>query len=396
MRQQARGAVGCGRISVRAFSTAPRAAFARPPPSPRSAVRRGATAPRRSPSIPLRRHQRPELFKSTACAPADSFPSSSPARCSCRPWIRRSAGTSIPPIAAALNEPPLRLHLAITSYTLSLAAFLPLSGWLADRVGARRVFRTAIVIFTLASAVCGMAQNLDMLLAARVAQGIGGAMMVPVGRLLLVRTVDKSELIKAMTLMTMPALLGPIIGPPLGGLITTLGSWRWIFWVNLPIGLLGFILVGLFIAEIKSETVRRFDFRGFILSGLGLSFTVFGADTALTQTMPVAVSLGFLGAGIVLLGLLSNPRQAQRPPDPRPFHCCVSRHSRASITGGHGLPHRDRGDAVPAFRFFCRKASATPPCSLDWSPVHHQPGLLASAASPAGCSAGSASAECSS
>jgi MFS family permease len=134
--------------------------------------------------------------------------------------------TALPEIARSLGESPLHLNLAITSYLLSLAIFIPVSGWIADRFGARRVFCAAIVVFTLGSISCGFADSFWHLVASRVVQGLGGAMMVPVGRLVLLRSVSKSELVGALALVTIPALIGPIIGPPLGGFITTYFSWR--------------------------------------------------------------------------------------------------------------------------------------------------------------------------
>ncbi|MDB5642129.1 MAG: transporter [Hyphomicrobiales bacterium] len=131
-----------------------------------------------------------------------------------------SLATALPAIATSLGEQPLRLHMAITAYMLSLAAFLPMSGWVADRYGARNIFRLAIAIFTLSSIACGFSQDFHQLITARILQGFGGAMMVPVGRLILVRSVPKSELIGAMALMGVPSLIGPIIGPLLGGVIT--------------------------------------------------------------------------------------------------------------------------------------------------------------------------------
>ena len=153
--------------------------------------------------------------------------------------------TSLPAIAADLHEDPIALKLALTSYLLSLAVFIPLSGWMADRFGARTVFRAAIVVFTLGSAACGFAQGLGDFVLFRVIQGMGGAMMVPVGRLVILRTVPKAELISALAWLTIPALMGPVIGPPLGGFITTYISWRWIFWINIPVGLIGIILATL-------------------------------------------------------------------------------------------------------------------------------------------------------
>src|SRR4051794_1073019 len=172
--------------------------------------------------------------------------------------------TALPTIAESIGETPLRLNVAITCYLLSLAVFVPISGWTADRFGARRVFSAAIVVFTLGSIGCGLASSLWMLVAARIVQGMGGAVMVPVGRLVLLQTGPKSELVGAMSYVRVPALGGPVIGPPLGGFIVTYGSWRWIFFINIPIGLLGVILVRLFIENIREATVRPFDLRGFV------------------------------------------------------------------------------------------------------------------------------------
>ena len=153
---------------------------------------------------------------------------------------------------------------------LTLAVFIPASGWVADRFGARTVFCSAIVIFTLGSILCGASTSLPTLIAARVFQGLGGAMMVPVGRLVLLRTVPKSDLVNALAYLTVPALLGPVAGPPLGGFITTYFHWRWIFWINVPIGVLGVLLSLRFIENLREEAVPRFDFKGFVLSGVGL------------------------------------------------------------------------------------------------------------------------------
>ncbi len=178
--------------------------------------------------------------------------------------------TSLPAIARDLHQDPIVLKLALTSYMLTLAVFIPASGWVADRFGARTVFCTAIVVFTLGSILCGASTSLGTLIAARVFQGLGGAMMVPVGRLVLLRSVEKSDLVNALAYLTVPALIGPVTGPPLGGFITTYFNWRWIFWINVPIGILGVLLSLRFIANLREEVVPRFDFKGFILSGLGL------------------------------------------------------------------------------------------------------------------------------
>ena len=184
--------------------------------------------------------------------------------------------TSLPAIAVDLHQDPIVLKLALTSYMLTLAVFIPASGWVADRFGARTVFCTAIVVFTLGSIACGASSSLRTLIAARVFQGLGGAMMVPVGRLVLLRTVPKSDLVNALAYLTVPALIGPVAGPPLGGFITTYFNWRWIFWINVPIGVLGVLLSLRFIANLREEEVPRFDFRGFVLSGVGLLSLISG------------------------------------------------------------------------------------------------------------------------
>ena len=147
--------------------------------------------------------------------------------------------TALPAMARSLHESPLTLNVAMTSYLLSLAIFIPASGWLADRHGARDVFAGAIAVFTVSSLACGLAQNLPEMIVARIFQGLGGAMMTPVGRLVLLRSVSKAQLVQAMSYVTMPALVGPAIGPLVGGFIATYSSWRWIFLINLPIGLAG-------------------------------------------------------------------------------------------------------------------------------------------------------------
>jgi len=205
--------------------------------------------------------------------------------------------TSLPAIAASLNEDPISLKLAMTSYLLSLAVFIPISGWVADRYGARTVFMGAIVVFTAGSMLCGLSNGLPEFVAFRVVQGIGGAMMVPVGRLLILRSVPKRELIRAMAWLTIPALFGPVTGPPLGGFITTYLDWRWIFYVNVPIGALGLFLSWRFFDNIREEKTRPLDKTGFVLSGLALSTFVFGLALLgeMQQLMVVGVALTATG-----------------------------------------------------------------------------------------------------
>ena len=151
--------------------------------------------------------------------------------------------TSLPAIAADIGTSPLTLKLAVTSYLLSLAVFIPMSGWTADRFGARTVFRAAIAVFVLGSIGCAMSSALWHFVLARIVQGIGGAMMTPVGRLVLVRTIDRKDLVNAMAWVSIPAMIGPLLGPPLGGFITTFASWHWIFLINVPMGIVGIVLV---------------------------------------------------------------------------------------------------------------------------------------------------------
>ena len=222
--------------------------------------------------------------------------------------------TALPAIARSLHEEPLRLNLAITSYLLSLAVFIPLSGWMADRFGARPVFCWAIAVFTLGSAGCGIADNLETLIAARVVQGMGGAMMVPVGRLVLLRTVPKADLVRALAFLSMPALLGPVIGPPLGGFIVTYSSWRWIFYINLPVGVLGIVLGRLFIVDIREKEVGPLDVRGFVLAGVGLAGLTFGLEAVGRGALPVAVVGGLIVGGAICFALyILHARHASYP-----------------------------------------------------------------------------------
>jgi EmrB/QacA subfamily drug resistance transporter len=202
-----------------------------------------------------------------------------------------------------MGEDPLRLNLAITAYLLSLAIFIPASGWTADRYGARTVFRAAIVVFTLGSVLCGAAQSLPELVAARIVQGMGGAMMVPVGRLVLLRTVPKAELVAAMSFLAIPALIGPVVGPPLGGLIVTYWSWRWIFLINVPVGLLGIGLVNHFIENIAESAPGPLDLRGFLLAGFGLAGLMYGLEAAGRAMLPAPIVAALIGGGLILLAL---------------------------------------------------------------------------------------------
>jgi EmrB/QacA subfamily drug resistance transporter len=222
--------------------------------------------------------------------------------------------TALPAISRSLGENPLHLNLAITSYLLSLAIFIPVSGWMADRFGARTIFRAAIVVFMLGSVACGLANSLPELVAARILQGIGGSMMTPVGRLILLRSIPKAGLVQAMSYLTVPALIGPVIGPPLGGFIVTYLDWRWIFFINIPIGIAGIIAVTLLIENVREESVPPLDLRGFILIGLGLAGLIFGFETVGREVLPLNVTLGLLvGGAICSLLYLWHSRRAKAP-----------------------------------------------------------------------------------
>ncbi len=220
--------------------------------------------------------------------------------------------TALPTIARSLDESPLRLNVAITCYLLSLAVFIPISGWTADRFGARRVFSAAIVVFTLGSIGCGCADSLPALVAARIVQGMGGALMVPVGRLVLLRSVEKSDLVRAMSYVSVPALIGPVMGPPLGGFIVTYASWRWIFFINIPIGILGIVLVNLLVGDLKETGRRPFDLSGFALTGVGLATLAFGFENVGRGAVPTAmvIALFVIGAACVVFYLRHASRVA--------------------------------------------------------------------------------------
>ena len=211
--------------------------------------------------------------------------------------------TALPVIARSLNENPLRLNVAITCYLLSLAVFVPISGWTADRLGARRVFSAAIIVFVLGSIGCGLSNSLWMLVVSRIIQGMGGAMMVPVGRLVLLKTVPRSELVRAMSYVSLPAMLGPVTGPPLGGFIATYGSWRWIFFINIPIGIFGLVLINLFIEDFRETGARPFDIPGFVLTGFGLASLAFGFETIGRGAVPIEITIGLLVIGAILTAL---------------------------------------------------------------------------------------------
>lgn len=222
--------------------------------------------------------------------------------------------TSLPTIAVDLQTSPVALKLALTAYLVSLAVFIPISGWMADHFGAKAVFRAAIAVFIVGSIACAVSNSLPAFVVSRFLQGIGGAMMTPVGRLVLVRATPKSELVAAMSWLTVPALLGPLVGPPVGGFITTYFSWHWIFLINVPIGLIGIWLAKRFLPETEAAPTPPLDFIGFVLSGLAASGIVFGLSVVSLPALPpiagfLTVAVGLVSAVLYLL----HARRAKNP-----------------------------------------------------------------------------------
>jgi EmrB/QacA subfamily drug resistance transporter len=222
--------------------------------------------------------------------------------------------TALPTMAHTFGVDPLHMNVALTAYLLSLAVFIPASGKLADRFGSRTVFRGAIALFTLGSIFCGQADSLVFLVGARILQGIGGAMMVPVGRLVLLRTVAKSDLVAAMAWLLIPATIGPVLGPPVGGFIVTFLSWRWIFYINVPIGIAGMVMATLFIEDVPDARRARFDLIGLVLSGISLACLMFGIEMASHGAGSAFTTVPLLGVGLV--GGALYVFHAHRHPEP--------------------------------------------------------------------------------
>ena len=222
--------------------------------------------------------------------------------------------TALPAIAADIGTNPLALKLAVTSYLLSLAIFIPASGWTADRFGARTVFRAAIAVFVLGSIGCALSDSLTDFVIARIVQGMGGAMMTPVGRMVLVRTISKRELVGAMVWVTTPALIGPVLGPPVGGFITTYATWHWIFIINVPIGLLGIVLATRYIPDVRAEERERFDVFGMVLAGLGIGGVAFGLSVLGLNFLPWTVVAALVVGGICFIAAyLAHARHTENP-----------------------------------------------------------------------------------
>jgi EmrB/QacA subfamily drug resistance transporter len=253
----------------------------------------------------------PSAVEGGAALPLPASPASEHAK-RLLPWLVAMAffmesldttilNTAVPTIAGAFDVAPLSIKAVLTSYTLSLAIFIPVSGWVADRFGTRRVFSAAIGLFTLGSLLCGLSNNIQVLVACRILQGCGGAMMMPVGRLTLVRTVPKSELVRAMSFVAIPGLVGPMIGPLVGGFIVSLLHWRVIFFVNLPIGIFGLYMVRMHLPDYRAARSSPLDVVGMVLFGSGVALLSWVLEVFGEHTLGTSWTLGVVGVSLVLL-----------------------------------------------------------------------------------------------
>lgn len=222
--------------------------------------------------------------------------------------------TSLPAIAADIGTSPIALKLALTAYLVALAVFIPVSGWMADRFGAKNVFRAAIAVFVVGSIACAASNSLPAFVIARFLQGMGGAMMTPVGRLVLIRSTPRNELVSAMAWLTIPAMVGPLVGPPVGGFITTFLTWHWIFLINVPIGMIGIWFATHLLPDNEERIIKRLDWPGFFLSGFAMSGVVFGLSVVSLPALPPVIGFATLAVGMLCTVLYVL--HARRTPDP--------------------------------------------------------------------------------
>ena len=222
--------------------------------------------------------------------------------------------TALPTLAVAFKIPPIDLKLVLTSYILVQAVVVPASGWAADRYGARRIFMAAMGVFLLGSVLCGLSRTLGELVLFRILQGAGAAMILPVGRIIVVGQSPREHLVKAMALLTTPAMVGPIIGPPLTGLILKIASWPWIFYINVPVGILGMIAVWKFVPRTRQPHPGRFDTIGFVLAALAMSTTMGLAETLGFNLIPWTIQIAALVVAIAsIAGFIHHARRAEKP-----------------------------------------------------------------------------------
>ncbi|WP_133648993.1 DHA2 family efflux MFS transporter permease subunit [Paraburkholderia flava] len=252
--------------------------------------------------------------------------------------------TALPQMARSFGVHPVDLSIGITSYLLTLAVFIPISGWIADRFGVRTVFTAAIAVFTGASMLCGITDGLVAFTATRVLQGIGGAMMVPVGRLAVLRATPKDDLMRAISIITWPGLVAPVIGPPLGGLITTHASWRWIFYLNVPLGLIGLVLAWRFLDNAKEPERRPFDGIGFALCGIAGTAIMYAMELTGRADAPWRQALAFLVVGCAAgAAALFHLRRTAHPV----IDLSAFRVKTFAVANGGGLLFRVSISAVP-------------------------------------------------
>ncbi len=222
--------------------------------------------------------------------------------------------TALPTLAQAFHAEPVELKLALTSYLLALAVGAPASGWVAERFGAKRVFLAAMGVFLLGSMLCGLSRSLEALVAARIVQGLGGAMMTPVGRSIVVAAAPRERFVAAMAWFSMPALVGPLLGPPLAGLILSVADWPWIFFINLPIGVLGMAAVARYAPEVIRPHPGRFDLKGFLLAAAAVTAVVILADTMGLSLVPLRIQLAALALSLIFgAGFVLHALGASRP-----------------------------------------------------------------------------------
>ncbi len=222
--------------------------------------------------------------------------------------------TALPAMAQSLGESPLRMQSVVVAYSLAMAMLIPASGWVADRFGARRVYFLAIVFFVAGSVFCALSHSLTQLVAARVLQGLGGALLLPVGRLVVLRTFPREKFLQAMSFVAIPGLIGPLIGPTLGGWLVEVASWHWIFLINVPVGLVGCAATMRYMPGVAAPTVARFDLAGYLMLAFGM--------VALSLALDGLASLGLRQASVLVLmifglaSLVAYWLHAARRPDP--------------------------------------------------------------------------------
>lgn len=240
---------------------------------------------------------------------------------------------ALPAIGDSMQIDVADLNVLITCYLLASAAFLPISSWLADRFGSRSVFTAAIIAYMVSSILCGLAQNLSQLIGARILGGVAAALMTPVGRIILLRCIPRSQVVRAMSYVTMPSMLGPMLGPPLGGFIVSYWSWRWVFFINIPIAILAAILVSMYIPRDPPQRSAKLDIMGSTLAGAGLAVTVFGLQSLAISNISAGIAFTAALAGTLALAAFSF--HARRHPEPAlDFSILANRNYLAGTIGG--------------------------------------------------------------